>query len=201
LLRLLRMLIKFCFEIEYFDDNAYYFKVNIPQNIRLVSMTRNSSLNDIGLFIGSLLDFNDLSLNSEFIDALFKEEELGLVGGLLFESNDVVIGASCCADFQDWVNVVQDIKRKCSPWMGHNPTPWFEFENEWVTLWSDKETLKNCDFIQFTQQEFDEKLLKAKEELNYFIEIVEEWAKENYFNDYNSLVAGINYYLGVTKIY
>jgi hypothetical protein len=73
------MLIKFCFEIEYFDNNAYSFKVNIPQNIRLVSMTKNSSLNDISLFIGSLLDFNNLSLNSEFIDALFKEEELALL--------------------------------------------------------------------------------------------------------------------------
>ncbi len=77
------MQIKFCFEIEYFDDNAYSFKVNIPQNICLVSMTTNSSLNDIGLFIGSLLEFNDLSLNSKFINALFKEEELALVGGLL----------------------------------------------------------------------------------------------------------------------
>ena len=121
--------------------------------------------------------------------------------GLLFESNNIAIGASCCADFQDWVNVVRDIKKKCSPWMGHDPTPWFEFENEWVTLWSDKEKLKNCDFIRFTQQEFDEKLLKAKKELNYFIEIVEEWAKENYFNDYNSLVAGVKHYLDVTKIY
>ena len=52
-----------------------------------------------------------------------------------------------------------------------------------LKLESDKERLKNRDFIEFTQQEFDEKLLKAKKELNYFIEIVKEQAKENYFND------------------
>ena len=189
------MNIKFCFEIEYFDDNAYSFKVNFPQSIRLIEMTSNSRLNDVGLFIGSLLDFNDLSLNSKFIDLLFQEEELALVGGLLFESNNIAIGVGCCADFQNWVYVVQDIKRKCSPWMGHDPTPWFEFENEYITLWRDRETLRDCDFIQFTQNEFDNKLLKAKEELNYFVEIVEEWSKKNYPTDYMSLLAGVKHYL------
>jgi len=191
--------IKFCFEIEDFDENAYSFKVDFPKSISLVEMTSNSSLNDIGLFIGSLLDFNDLSLNSKFIDLLFQEEELALVGGLLFESNNVAIGVGCCADFQDWIYVVRDIKRKCSPWMGHDPTPWFEFENEYITLWHDRETSKNCDFIQFTQKEFDEKLLKAKKELNDFIEVVEEWSEKNYSTDYISLVTGVKHYLGITE--
>ena len=190
--------IKFCFEIEDFDDD-YSFKVNFPQSIRLIEMTSNSSLNDVGLFIGSLLDFNNLSLNSKFIDLLFQEEELASIGGLLFESNNVAIGAGCCADFQDWVYVVRDIKRKCSPWMGHDPTSWFEFENEYITLWRDRKTLNNCDCIQSTQKEFDEKFLKVKKELNYFVEIVKAWSKRNYSTDYISLVTEVKHYLGITK--
>ena len=64
------MLIKFCFEIEYSDDGNYCFEVHRPKGIRLVEMTSNSTLNDVGLFIGSLMSFNELSLNSEFIYVL-----------------------------------------------------------------------------------------------------------------------------------
>ena len=191
--------IKFSFQTEYFDRNDYDFEVDLSSEIHLVEMTSNSPLNDVGLFISSLLDFNNLSLDSDFVDALFKEQELALVGGLLFEQNNVVIGASCCADFQDWSNVVKDIKRKCSPWMGHAPSPWFEFEDEYIILWSDREKLKNYNFIQFTQKEFDDKLIEAKQELDYFVEKVEHWAEKNYSTDSKKVVAGIKYYLGIAK--
>lgn len=189
------MQIRFCFEIEHFDKNAYSFVVNRPTSIKLLEMSSSSTSNDIGLFIGSLLSFNELSLNSKFVDSLFIKNELALVGGLLFKTDRIVIGASCCADFQDWLDVTKSIKQKISPWMGHDPSPWFEFENEKITLWGDRNKSNNCNSIQFTQQEFDRQLLEANKELHYFLERVEQWTVKNYNIDSKRLVSGVKKYL------
>jgi len=143
--------IKFCFEIDSFDINTYHFKTDFSNQIRLVEMTSSSTLNDVSLFVGSLLSFNEISFNSKFIDALFKKDELALVGGLLFEQNNFKIGASCCADFQDWKLVVGEINKGVSPWMGHDPSPWFEFKDKNIVLWSDEEKVDGINCIQFSQ--------------------------------------------------
>ena len=190
-----RTAIKFCFEVDPFEIDAYHFQVNYSTQVRLVEMTSNSSLNDVGLFVGSLLAFNNLSFNSEFFNALFKEEALALVGGLLFEQNNQLIGASCCADFQDWSLVVDGIKKKSSPWMGHSPSPWFEFEDENIILWSEDEVIENAYSINFTQHEFDKQLLQAKQELKHFAKKIEVWAAENCYTDCNNFLNGIKHYL------
>ena len=190
-----RTLIKFCFEVDPFEIDTYHFQANHSTQVRLVEMTGNSSLNDVSLLIGSLLAFNDLSFNSEFFNALFKEEELALVGGLLFEQNNRVIGASCCADFQDWSSVVDEIKKKSSPWMGHSPSHWFEFENENIILWSEDEVIENAYSIRLTQHEFNKQFLKAKQELNYFAKKIEVWAAENCYADCSNFLNGIKHYL------
>jgi hypothetical protein len=189
------MQIRFCFEIEDFNCDTYSFVVNSPINISFIEMTGNSNLNDVGLFIASLLSFSELSLDSKFVKALFAKNELALVGGLLFKTNDVSIGSSCCADFQDWINVVKDVKHQISPWMGHDPSPWFEFKGEDVILWSDEGKSTYHNFITFTQQEFDRQLLEAKKELYYFLSIVEQWAIIHYRVNSERLVAGIKNYL------
>ena len=71
-------LLYFCFQIEDFASNAYDFPVYFPNESQVIQMHQKSQINDVGLFIGSLLSFNDLSLNSEFVDTLFQEEELAL---------------------------------------------------------------------------------------------------------------------------
>ena len=189
-------LVKLCFQVEPFDADAYPFLVHSSAQINYVKLTSNSTLNDVSLLIGSLLDFNELSLNSKFVDALYKEEELALVGGLLFEQNGLKIGASCCADFQEWEIVAEEIKSGISPWIGHDPSPWFEFKGKNIIVWSEDDR-ENSYSIQLTQTEFSEQLEIAKQELQGFLEIVKAWALENYKVDYKRLVKGINHYLFV----
>ncbi|BAZ45198.1 hypothetical protein NIES4102_22160 [Chondrocystis sp. NIES-4102] len=186
---------RFCFVIESFYCNTGSLLSNRLSNNSLVEMTSNSNLNDIDIFIGSFLSFNQLSLDSQFVDALFIKGELALAGGLLFKTNDVSIGASCCADFQDWINIVKDVKRKISPWMGHDPSPWFEFKDENIILWSNEGKLNHHNTIMFTQQEFDYELLEAKKELYCFLNIFKLWAKKNYDINPERLFAGIQNYL------
>lgn len=192
------MQIRFGFEVENFDDDTYSFVFSYCKSFKFVEMTSNSNLNDVELLVASLLSFNDLDLNSNFVDSLFIPNELALVGGLSFKADDIHIGASCCADFQDWIDVVKNIKEKKSPWMGHDPSPWFEFDGDNTVLWSDdidEREINNLDYIQFTQQEFERQLIEAKEELKQFLKIVEQWSSENYSIDADKLTLGIKHYL------
>ena len=192
-----KITIKFCFEVEPFEINRYIFHAHSSKQIQRIEMTGNSTDNDIALFVGSFLSFGNFSFGSQFIDSLFEEEEVALVGGLLFEQNDLKIGASCCAEFQDWIAVVEDIKRQVSPWMGHDPDPWFEFEGDKIILWSDEEGRENIYSIQLTQQELGQQLSIAKQELQYFINKIELFALKNYKDDYRELVQRIKQYLFV----
>ena len=189
--------IKFCFEVEPFNTNDYIFHAHSSNQIQRIEMTGDSTNNDVALFVGSFLAFSNSCFGSQFIDSLFKEEELALVGGLLFEQNDLKISASCCADFQDWIIVVEDIKRKVSPWMGHDPDPWFEFEGDKIILWSDEVEREDIYSIQLTQQEFEQQLNIAKQELQFFIDKIELFALKNYKDDYRELVQRIKQYLFV----
>ena len=187
--------VRLCFEVEPFKADTYSFQVHSSMNTSRVELLGNSTLNDVSLLIGSLLNFNELPFNSKFVDALYKKEELALVGGLLFEQNNLTIAASCCADFQDWKVVASDIKREASPWMGHNPTPWFDFDADKIIVWSDEDDRKNSYAIELTQQEFAEQLEIAKQQMQGFLKIAEVWTIENYHTDPSKLVEGMRHYL------
>ncbi|MEL6927699.1 MAG: hypothetical protein AAFO95_03580 [Cyanobacteria bacterium J06600_6] len=158
-------------------------------------MTSQSTLNDISLLIGSLLSFNQLQLDPRFTDALDKKDELALVGGLLFEQNSLKIAASCCADFQDWRIAVNAIKAGVSPWMGHNPSPWCDFDDGNIIVWSDEDSLEDSYFITLTQAQFVEQLENAQQELQAFLKKVEVWALQNYQREPRKLVEGLRRYL------
>ena len=189
------MQIRFCFEIEDFNSNIYDFAVNRPSDISFIEMTGNSTLNDINLFIASLLSFNELSLDSKFLDSLFIKDELAL-SRFIFKKDNISIRPSCCADFQDWTGVIQAIKTKKSYWMGHDPNPWFEFKDEEIILWSDEKAINNTVYsIQFTQQKFEQQLIEAKQELYSFWELVKQWSEENYVANSKNFSLGIKHYL------
>ena len=194
-----KLSIRFCFEIEPFELETYSFPVDSSDRIRIIEMTSNSTLNDVGLLIGSLLAFNELFLDAQFIDALSKSKELALVGGLSFRQNGLRISSSYCADFQDWIFVVEEIKRRSSPWMGHDPSPWFEFEDDKVIIWSDEDSTENVYSIKFNQQQFTRQIEIAKQELERFHQKVEIWARENYKINPVELTEDIRNYLLLTK--
>jgi len=188
---------KFCFEIYYFDEDEYGFPVKFEGTSEFIAMDSRSSLNDVSLFIGSLLSFNEMVLGEEFVSSLSKEEEMALVGGLLFEKNGKSIGPSCCADIQDWKNVASGIKNRKSSWLGHDPSSWFEFKGENITLWSDEPGKENIKSITFSQSEFDTELETAVLEDKGFIEVVNKWASINYMENPKSLIQGICGFLSI----
>jgi hypothetical protein len=146
---------KLCFEIYYFDEDAFGFDVSFPEDENFIVLDENVSGNDIALLIGSLLSLNELHLNNEFIEALHKEDELALVGGLIFQKEDIIIGPSCCADLQGWREIVEGVRSEKTSWMGHDPAPWFEFSGDDIILWSDEAGSEKLFSIRYCKSEFE----------------------------------------------
>jgi hypothetical protein len=186
--------LNFCFEIYYFDERDYDFDVVLPDYLDVVVMGGKSNINDVSLFIGSLLSFNELSLDLNFIEALNKKE-LALVGGLEFLKDDIRIGPSCCADIQGCSNVICGIRNRETAWMGHDPSPWFEFYNDEITLWNDAIGSENLRSIKLSQDEFESQLVCAKNGLSMFLMQVEDWAQVNYKQNPTELILAVKKFL------
>lgn len=188
------MNINFCIVNEYDDTNSN-FSVDFSSKEPFVKLTKESSLNDVAILVSSFLSFNSLKLNDEFVECLFLKNELALVGGLLFENDDILIGPSCCLDYQDWTEVIAEIRNSQSPWYGHDPDPWFEFYNSTVTLWSDEKGKSKIQSIKFVLDEFNSEFKKAKHDLFGFMEVVKSWSYLNYKANPEKLIDGISHYL------
>lgn len=189
---------KICFEIYYFDDSEYDFKVEFPKSGSIIQLDENCTQNDVGIFIGSLLGFNDLDLNSEFIDALHKEDGIALGGGILFEKGGVAIEPSCCADLGNWKEILDGLPKCESGWMGHDPMPKFEFEGETITLWSDDPSVEKVYSIEFNQTDVNHMMISVQNDLSDFLEKVEIWASSFYKEAPDKLVDGIRDYFHLT---
>ena len=186
---------KLGFEIYYFDENTFGFEVTFPKDKSFVVLDGSASENDVALLIGSLLALNELNLDGKFIDALHKEDELALVGGLSFEKENTIIGPSCCADLQDWKEIVEGVHSKKTSWMGHDPDPWFEFSDNDITLWSDEADSKNLSCIKFSQSEFEKMAIELDLELSQCLSLIEVWINKNYEDAPIELYNGIKDYL------
>lgn len=186
---------KLCFEIHYFDESAYNFDVSFPKGKSFVVLDENSTENDISLLVGSLLSFNDLDLNDEFIEALAMNDELALIGGLAFQKDEVLIYPSCCADLQDWRKVLEGVNRGETYWMGHNPSPWFEFQEGRITLWSDEAGSKNLHSISYSKNEFENLENELSISIERVLPIIEGWVANNYLEGPEKLYSGLKRYL------
>jgi len=186
---------KLCFEIHYFDESAYNFDVSFPKDSSFIILDENSTENDISLLVGSLLSFNDLCLNDEFIEALLKNDELALVGGIAFKQNETIIYPSCCADIQDWREVIEGVKKGETSWLGHDPSPWFEFQEDQITLWSDEVGSKDLHVIRYTKKEFECLSHELTISIERLLPIIEGWVASNYLEAPEKLYSGLKQYL------
>jgi len=138
-----------------------------------VVLSESTSDEDTGLFLISLLGYNDIDMNDKttaFLE-LIQKETLVLGGGILFEGREGrKILPSCCAGLEQWRDVLNGVKSKDSPWMGHTPFPTIEYNDDKVLVWSDNklgiwgpdEVDENMYFIEYQYDELISELSKIE---------------------------------------
>lgn len=112
-------------------------------HIRYIELTKNTSTKEVDLFISSLFNYMEIdpanSANQGFknLSLYLEKDDFVLSGGLLFFDNDNKIYPECCCGLENWVEIFDDINKKQSPWLGHDPFPIIEYEENIAKVWSD----------------------------------------------------------------
>lgn len=125
-----------------FYDEPNWFESEVYRK-EIVFLDKNSTLNDVKQFIILLFGFNDIAYGNCYEDSInnflkLQEDELAMSGGPAFLCGESQILPSCCCGIEDLGEVVNCIKHKISPWLGHDPNPCIEYsKRNKVKIWSD----------------------------------------------------------------
>lgn len=111
-----------------------------------------------------------------------KEDNVAMSGGLLFQEDDKIIKPSCCCGLEQWKEIVNDIKAKQKPWLGHDPLGTCIYEEDKTIVCSDDISMlqgKNKDKIKaekeiikiiYTDKELDVLFHQLETDMQEFIQ-------------------------------
>jgi len=123
------------------SDNDANDKNN--KNESYIVLNRGTTKNEVDLFIFGLFCRNEIPFNDNSKESLehlierFNTDNIILSGGLMFYDGKTKILPSCCAGLEQWAEAVDDILNRKSPWLGHDPYPTIEYEDNSAIVWSD----------------------------------------------------------------
>lgn len=130
------------------------------RSIQSVKLTRDCSSVEVDALLYGLIGYNDIPImdspSTTILQLLkgLKAKEIIMSGGLLFQEDDKMIFPSCCCGLEEWKEIVDDIRNKKSPWMGHDPFPCCLYNDNTVIVCSDNmEFYKNSDYKRTTIDE------------------------------------------------
>jgi hypothetical protein len=157
-------------------DEPNWFKSEVDRN-ECVFLDKDSTANDVKQFIILLFGFNDIAFGNCFEDSvnnflMLQVDELAMSGGPTFLCGESQILPSCCCGLEDLGDVINCIRHKTSPWLGHDPNPGIEYSKRHkVKIWSDdyKEN-KEAYCITCTYAELIVAMDDMKKDLTSFIE-------------------------------
>lgn len=131
--------------------------------IEIVKLTGLCTAAEVDVLLYGLLGFNYIPLSANPIESLtalmeeMKEDNVAMSGGLLFQEDDKIITPSCCCGLEQWKEIVNDIKAKQKPWLGHDP---------WGTcIYEDNKTIVCSDDIEMYQETSKYKQKRIEEEI------------------------------------
>ncbi|KMN42980.1 hypothetical protein [Bacillus sp. LK2] len=161
----------------YYDFPDWLDKVECKEYI---SLTKNNSPQDVDLFLVGLFGYNHIDISNGPITAfkdLLNAESIVMAGGILFiEDEEKMIFPSCCSGLEGWRDIFNGVIEGSSPWMGHNPYPTLQFEDDIVHVWSDdyigiwEQNLSNDDMycIEYGRDNLITKLKNIETDLKEF---------------------------------
>lgn len=133
------------------------------RSIEIVKLTGLCTAAEVDVLLYGLLGFNRIPLSANPIESLtalmeeMKEDNVAMSGGLLFQEDDKIITPSCCCGLEQWKEIVNDIKSKRKPWLGHDP---------WGTcIYEDNKTIVCSDDIEMYQEISKYKQKRIEEEI------------------------------------
>ncbi len=153
---------------------------------------------DIGSIVAQLVQYNQLDFSGDchsILDRILNAESLILPGGLQAVFADQVIAPSCCCGLETWREWQVFLTTGDSPWLGHDPSPWIETDNEQIRIWSDGglgESTQNAFRIEVARSTFRQALQTVEQDLQNFLYCVDSWAQTIGFKSSKNFSQKIN---------
>lgn len=154
------------------------------RSIQNVKITGDCSPLEVDALLYGMLGYNQIPLTDSPATTLIQllkgleAKEIVMSGGLIFQEDDRKIVPSCCCGLEQWKEIVEGIRNKRSPWMGHDPYPGCMYEGDMIIVCSDDIkyheeayiTVKEDEIIRicYTNQEMDELLARLESDMKAF---------------------------------
>jgi len=119
-------------------------------------------------------DVSTLSEAASFLTELPPDATRVLAGGLLAQKGTFEIEPSCCCGLEGWREWYWLLDGHGSPWLGHDPSPWVDTQNDHFVLHTNNGA--NDETLNVSAEELAGALDQARLDLEAFFADLRDWA-------------------------
>lgn len=136
---------------------------------------------EIGTALAALVDHNHLdeAPPEDWFAALLECEEIAWPGGLRLSQGERTVRPGCCSGLEYASQWRRDLDAGTSPWMGHDPAPWIEFDQEARLVRQDggldRDRPQDPVDLRTTRTALDRALADAERDLRDFLDRARGW--------------------------
>ncbi len=152
-----------------------------PGTYHHMNLSGEITLAEVGSLVASEVHQAQLEQGpsaTEWLDALVGYAPFSVRGGVVVSDGEREIRPECCCSVGGWKEWQRFAAGGASPWMGHDPFAWAEWEGDTARVWSDGLYDKSAQrfAIDFTRERFESELAGVERKLLGFLDRVKEWA-------------------------
>ena len=180
------------------EEFAYPWDLQTLEPFSWIRLSGEMTEQEIGSIVAQLVQYNQLEFSEDshlVLDRILTAETLILPGGIQSVFGDQIIDPSCCCGLETWREWQAILTTGHSPWLGHDPSPWVEANNEQIRIWSDGglgESTQNALRIDISRSTFRQTVQNVEQDLQNFLSCVESWAQTIGFKQSTDLSQKIN---------
>lgn len=148
-----------------------------------ISLNSETSFKEIGLIMFKACSPVDDEINIQNVQDALKifvdNNGYGISGGLIFkEDGEEKFGPSCCCGLEDWDQWLDVPNGKTNIWNGHDPFCAVEIDGGKIKIWYDEQLKNESPSIEFSVEEFVEKMSQVEKDLKDFLVRFSQWTKQ-----------------------
>lgn len=172
----------------------------------MIRLFREMAFPEIGLVFAQLAQYNQIELTNgkqAVLEQILEAESLILPGGIEVISKEKSIPPSCCCGLETWREWIMFLETGNSPWLGHDPSPWIERQDDIIRIWSDGgiEPASDAFYIDVMHPDFKRALMLVEQDLQAFLDSIESWAQAVGFVRSNELSQKFDECFNIRKQY
>lgn len=167
----------------YTDEFLCPWPVSSFQSMSHMRVSYDITYPEIGAIVAQLARYNRIALDAskqDIIRKILHAKGLVLPGGIqVIGENGETISPSCCCGLETWREWFEFCHTGATPWLGHDPAPWLERQDDTICVWSDGglEPSKHAFSINVDGVRFRKALSQVERDLQGFTLCLESWAQ------------------------